>query len=106
MTDLTIEDLVNKVVAEVLKELARRGIHADPAPLRAGSQGQSASSTETVRKIDMTGFRSPVLLERHLEALKPDIKEIVVPAGTVITPGAREILRRKNLTLKYTSTTN
>jgi ethanolamine utilization cobalamin adenosyltransferase len=54
----------------------------------------------------MSGFRSPVLLESHLLSLAPEVKEIAVPAGTVITPGARDVIRRKNLILKIIPTTN
>ena len=101
-----MEELVNKVVAAVLAELSRRGVRVDFGPPQSRNIKAVSPSDVSVHVIDMSGFRSPVLLERHLISLAPEIKEIGVPAGTVITPGAREILRRKNLILKSIPTTN
>jgi hypothetical protein len=104
--NLTIEELVNRVVAEVLAELARRGIRLDIHPSGTTPGASPATLHTSVHVVDMSGFRSPVLLERHLVSLAPEIREISVPAGTVITPGARDLLRKKNLILKSKPTTN
>jgi hypothetical protein len=104
--NLPIEDLVNKVVAEVLAELSRRGIKVESGSPQGSSARSASSPTVSVHVVDMNGFRSPVLLERHLLVLTPEVREIAVPAGTVVTPGAKEILRRKNLKLKSIPTTN
>ena len=101
-----MEELVNKVVAAVLAELSRRGVRVDFGPPQSRNIKAVSPSDVSVHVIDMSGFRSPVLLERHLISLAPEIREIGVPPGTVITPGAREILRRKNLILKSIPTTN
>ena len=104
--NLPMEELVNKVVAEVLAELSRRGVKLDFGPPRKNATKTASPQNASVHVVDMSGFRSPVLLERHLVSLAPEVKEISIPAGTVITPGARELVRKKNLTLKITSTTN
>jgi hypothetical protein len=101
-----MEELVNKVVAAVMAELSKRGVKVDFGPPQSRNIKAVSPSNVSFHVIDMSGFRSPVLLERHLISLAPEIKEIGVPAGTVITPGAREILRRKNLILKSILTTN
>jgi ethanolamine utilization cobalamin adenosyltransferase len=38
--------------------------------------------------------------------LAPEIKEVVVPSGTVVTPGARDIIKKKNLKLMKIPTTH
>ena len=106
MMNLTIEELVNKVVAEVLAELSRRGLKLDSAPRQSAPLKTASTPPTTVHRIDMSGFRSPVLLESHLLSLSPEIKEIAIPAGTVVTPGARDIIKKKNLALKNIPKTN
>jgi hypothetical protein len=101
-----MEELVNKVVAAVLAELSRRGVKVDFGLPHKSNTKTAAPPSSAVHVVDMSGFRSPVLLERHLISLASEVREIGVPAGTVITPGAREILRRKNLILKSIPTTN
>jgi hypothetical protein len=104
--NLSMEELVNKIVAEVLAELSRRGVKLDFAPPQKSPVKTASPPSASVHVVDMSGFRNPVLLERHLISLAPEIKEIGVPAGTVITPGARDMLRKKNLILKSIPTTN
>lgn len=97
---LSTEELVNRVVAEVMAELARRGKKLDQGSPASHTPRPAPSPGPADHVIDMSGFKSPVLLESHLLSLGPDVKEVVVPTGTVVTPGAREILKKKNLTLK------
>jgi hypothetical protein len=101
-----MEELVNKVVAAVMAELSKRGVKVDVGPPQKSTFTPVASSNPSVHVIDMSEFRSPVLLERHLLSLAPEVKEIAVPAGSVITPGARDLLRRKKLMVKSIPTTN
>jgi hypothetical protein len=104
--NLSMEELINKVVAAVLAELARRGIKLDAVPSPpSGVRAMPAAGPHSY-VVDMSGFKSPVLLERHVFMLSPEIKEIVVPAGTVVTPGARDIIKKKNLKLTKIPTTN
>ena len=104
--NLTIEELVNRVVAEVLAELSRRGVKVDFGPPKMSAPKPAVPPNASVHVVEMSGFRSPVLLERHLLSLAPEVKAIAIPAGTVITPGARDIVRKKNLILKSIPTTN
>ncbi|MCX6134915.1 MAG: hypothetical protein NTU47_13970 [Ignavibacteriales bacterium] len=106
MTNLSIEELVNKVVAEVLAELSRRGVKVDFGPPKMSALKPASPPSASVYVIDMSGFRSPVLLESHLLSLTPEVKEIAVPTGTVVTPGARDLMRKKNLILKNIPKTN
>ncbi|MCX6144447.1 MAG: hypothetical protein NTZ35_14660 [Ignavibacteriales bacterium] len=98
--------MVNKVVASVLAELSRRGVKVEFGPPQKNNPTTVSPPNASAYVVDMSGFRSPVLLERHLLSLAPEVKEVAVPAGSVITPGARDILRKKNLILKSIPTTN
>ena len=49
--------------------------------------------------IDMSNYKTPILTENHLLTLDPKINEIVVPKGTIITPGARDIIKRHKIVL-------
>jgi hypothetical protein len=104
--NLSIEELVNRVVVEVLAELLRRGVKVDFGTPQKNALKTASPPTASVHIVDLSGFRSPVLLERHLLSLAPEVKAIAVPAGTVITPGARDLVRKKNLILKSIPTTN
>ena len=104
--NMSMEELVNKVVAEVLAELSRRGVKVDFGPSEKHDVNSGLPSNASVHIVDMSGFRSPVLLERHLLSLAPQVKEVAIPAGTVITPSARDLVRKKNLILKSIPTTN
>ena len=113
--NLSIEELVNKVVAEVLAELSRRGVKVDvgspqKSPVQVASHLKVVKvadmATTAVHVVDMSGFRSPVLLENYLLSLGPEVKEIAVPCGTVVTPGAKEVIKKKNLKLKSIPKTN
>lgn len=106
MMNLSIEELVNKVVAEVLAELRRRGVNVEVGPQRKQTATTASQPNASIHVVDMSGFRSPVLLENHLISLGPDVKEIAVPCGTVITPAAKDVLKKKNLKLKSIPKTN
>jgi hypothetical protein len=104
--DKSTEELVNKVVAEVMAELSRRRTKPDSGLPPKNPPKPAAPPNAPVHVVDMSGFRSPVLLEGYLLSLPPEVKEIAVPTGTVITPGARDFIRKKNLILKSIPTTN
>jgi hypothetical protein len=103
---LSVEELVNIVVAAVVAELAKRGIEVEFGPAKGKTVSPVSVPNASVHVINMAGYRSPVLLESHLQALPTDVKEIAVPERTVVTPGAREIIKRKNLILKSIPKTN
>jgi len=89
-----------------MAELSRRGAKVDVSPPEKSPPKPASPPNASVHAVDMSGFRSPVLLERHLVALAPEVKEIAVPAGTVVTPAAKDFIRKKNLILKCIPKTN
>jgi hypothetical protein len=90
-------NLVEKVVRAVLAEMARRAA-ADrdmPAP----------SETRSDDRLIVPGGRVPVFVgrvlgERHVAAMEASDREIRLAPGTVITPLARDAIKRKGLTLR------
>lgn len=95
---IPIEELVDKVVKEVLSELAKRGVQvsAPAAPVQKGAVQHTQAGT---LEIDMSGFRTPVLTESQLTRIDRSIGTIVVPCNTIVTPMAWDTLRSKKLTL-------
>jgi hypothetical protein len=80
-----IEAIVRRVVKEVLQEL--------PAAASAET-GRLKNKSE---RIDLSGYKTPVVTERHIQHLHELTGEIVVPEKTVITPKARDIIREKGI---------
>jgi hypothetical protein len=92
MTD--IEKLVEIVVREVLKEIVNRGGELN-------LQGLTGCPCSSSTVIDMNRYRTPLLTESRL--LEVSTSEVVVPAGTVVTPGAREVIKKRKIKLVYKS---
>ncbi|MDZ7724101.1 MAG: hypothetical protein U5R06_15165 [candidate division KSB1 bacterium] len=64
-----------------------------PAPT-LGKRRRPQSET-----IDMSGYQSPVLTERQIQRLHDLTGRVIVPSGTVVTPKAKELLKRKQISL-------
>ncbi|HTY59247.1 MAG TPA: hypothetical protein VMF59_10530 [Bacteroidota bacterium] len=99
--EISIDMLVQMIVREVLAELARRGIVPGGPP-----GGNQAVPAPGVVPVDMTGYRTPVLTEQRVRSLGPHVREISVPAGTVCTAGAREVLQQRKMKLTFTGNTH
>ena len=98
--ELSPEQLVETVVRAVLAELARRGVVIAP-PISMPSSVESRRSVE----IDFSEYKTPVLTEMHVRGTAREVREIVVPAGTICTTGAKDLMqqRRMRLTIKAVS---
>jgi len=96
---ISIEELIEIVTREVIKELLKKGVKIDfdsPDENVIGSNGN-------VKEIDMSGYKTPVLTENHLNEFDNGITEIIIPEKTVITPGARTVIKTKKLIITYSS---
>lgn len=102
--EISREALVQIIVREVLAELAKRGIF--PGTLPGKDRAAPLPAPPGVVSIDMTGYRTPVLTEVRVRSLEPHIREISVPAGTICTSGAREVLQQRNMKLTFTGNTH
>jgi len=83
-----IEEIVRRVVKEVLQEL--------PASQAAAHKGLRNKS----ERMDFSGYKTPVVTERHIQHLHELTGEIIVPGNTIITPKARDVIREKGIKIK------
>jgi ethanolamine utilization cobalamin adenosyltransferase len=49
----------------------------------------------------MKKYRTPVLTEDHIRRLHELTGEIIIPRGTVITPKARELVRKNQIIITF-----
>ena len=96
---VSIEQLVESIVREVIAELGKRGVEIGGPGAPAQSRPAQHASQGTSLEIDMSAYRTPVLTENQLTRIDGKIGTIVVPCNTVVTPGAWGIIRSKKLTL-------
>lgn len=97
---ISIDTLVGIIVREVLAEMAKHGVEVG---VLATGGGAAAGGEQAARvAIDMTGYRTPVLTEHRVRSLEAHVREITVPAGTICTIGARDILQQRNMKLTFT----
>jgi hypothetical protein len=80
-----IEEIVRRVVQEVLQELP-----ASEAATHTGLKNKS-------ERMDFSGYKTPVVTERQIQRLHELTGEIVIPGNTIITPKARDIIREKGI---------
>ena len=94
---ISLEDIVAMVVKEVIAELSKQGIEVE--------MGNSSFSQKTVfsqkekiqHKMDLSKFKTPLVTEEEILKLGSSIKEIIVPKGTLLTPNARDLIRKRKL---------
>ena len=102
--EIPLERLVAIIVREVLAELSRRGV-AVGSPSARGARTPAPDPGGSVT-IDMTGYRTPVLTEHRVRAVDRQCREIRVPAGTICTIGARDLMQQRRIQLTYTGNNN
>ena len=71
--------------------------------LRHRSSFEQLKESEKKRSVemDMSEFKTPILTENNLGVLDKDVCEIIVPEKTIVTPGARSILKNRALSIVY-----
>ncbi len=97
--EITLEKIIEIVTREVIKELVKKGITINTSALGEGEPEVVKRSDE----IDMSEFKTPILTENNLGYLDKNICEVIVPEKTIITPGARRIIKQRSLTVIYKS---
>ena len=96
---ISLEDIVAMVVKEVVAELSKQGIEIE---MGNSTYSQNASFTQkekTQYKMDLSKFKTPLVTEEEILNLSSSVKEIIVPKGTLLTPNARDLIRKRKLTL-------
>jgi hypothetical protein len=99
IVQISIDRLVEIIVKEVLAELTKRGVAVGaPETVRVRTPVMYQGSTV---EIDMTGYRTPVLTENRVRSLERHVRHIVVPAGTICTIGARDVMQERKMKLIF-----
>ena len=97
--EISLEKIIEIVTREVIKDLINRGIKIE----QSGNIGKSTAVKTDSLEIDMSGYKTPILTENHIQAIDINILKVIVPVETIITPGAKNIIKNKNLTIIYKS---
>ncbi|MHB8854612.1 MAG: hypothetical protein ACYC6P_14815 [Ignavibacteriaceae bacterium] len=98
---IDIEKLIEIIVREVIAELSKLGevIDFSSKELKADCSCTTIKQNKQRKTIDLSNYKTPLLTENHLVSLDPAIAEIVVPKGTIISPGAKDIIKKHKLIL-------
>ena len=95
MNEVSIEKIIQLVTQEVVAQLKSSGVTVTADHTVAGI-AESCIQRKTER-IDMGKFKTPILTEKHINRLHELTGKIIIPRGTIITPKAREITKRKQI---------
>jgi len=97
---ISIENLVEIIVKEVIAELSKIGVEPDfSKEMKTGDYSNYGNRKK--QEIDMSGYKTPILTEYTLETICQDVNEIIIPKGTVFTPGARDIIKKRKFIISY-----
>ena len=100
---ISIEKLTELIVREVIIILIQKGYRLDPSSSKNNNLKQSAFSEHKQLVIDMSSYKTPVVTENHLSSIAAEIKEIIIPEQTIITPGAKQIIKNKQLIVSHSN---
>jgi hypothetical protein len=92
---VSLENIISMVVKEVIAELTKKGINVD-SEINSSTQ-INFKKEKTEIKFDMSGFKTPILTEENILNLEGSITTIIVPTKTIITPNARDLIRKRKL---------
>lgn len=98
---IEIQKLIETITTEVIAQLAKIGVEIEYTPVEKERIGSVELFNHSYKVIDMNGYKSPVLTENQLTILNHETEEVIIPIGTVITPGAKDIIRQKKIKLIY-----
>ncbi len=103
--EIKIEKLIEIIVREVIVELLKIGVTVDFNSEQKTNACPCNNIIKNVQQelIDFSGYRTPVLTENHLLLLNPGTVEIVIPKKTIVTPGAKEIIKKRKLIVSHNS---
>jgi len=107
LNEIPLEKIVQLVVSAVVDELTKRGVKVSESAISGSisqnivQSGQLTGFKTKSEKIDLSNFRSPVLTENHIKRLHQLTAEIIIPRKTVITPKAREAIKRQNISIRF-----
>jgi len=103
---INIEKLIEIITNEVVEQLTKLGVEVDYSSITGGKICSGSSRKNLNEIINLENYKTPVLTVNQLNTLSMDVLEIEVPKGTIITPGAREIIKKRNLRISSNYKTN
>jgi hypothetical protein len=95
--DLSLEKIVQLVTREVIREMGRRGT----VPLQTPAGPTAALDPTTSVRIDMRSYKTPIVTEHALNRLHERTVTVIIPAGAIITPRAKELMRERNISVVF-----
>jgi ethanolamine utilization cobalamin adenosyltransferase len=103
---INIEKLVEIITNEVVEQLTKLGVEIDYSSIKERKIISGNNRKNLNEIINLKNYKTPVLTINQLNSLGEDILEIEVPRGTIITPGARDIIKKRNLRISSNYKTN
>ncbi|MGA7720198.1 MAG: hypothetical protein WCA84_03395 [Ignavibacteriaceae bacterium] len=103
---INIEKLVELITNEVVEQLTQLGVEIDYSSIKERKIISGNNRKNLNEIINLKNYKTPVLTINQLNSLGEDIWEIEVPRGTIITPGARDIIKKRNLRISSNYKTN
>lgn len=100
-TDQTTPAQVAAAVMAVLREMSGASSLGIPTNQRRSKSHTSVESIGSSADPSVYQFPGTLLLERHVYEIPFGIREIAIFPKTVVTPLAREILRKKSISLRW-----
>lgn len=100
MNKVSIDELIQLVTQEVVRQLKANGVAVTLDPSQPGRRLGHTCIQGRTERIDMGAYKTPILTEKQMNRLHELTGKIIVPQGTLITPKAREIAKRKQITIE------
>jgi len=91
---ISIEKIIEIVTREVINELLKNGVKINDG---ISVEKKKVSSIE----IDMSLYKTPLLSESSFDTIGTEIKELIIPANTVITPGAAYEIKKREISINF-----
>jgi hypothetical protein len=101
--NISIEKLIELIFKELVAELSKRGINIDAKNPNHNFIKTTENNFDNIIKFDFNGFKTPLIREEKIINLNENVKEIIVPAKTIFTPSAMDLIKKKNIRINKNS---
>ena len=91
---ISLEEIIKLVVREVIKELQKQGIQID-------NEFSIRDNSSDKYRFEMKKYKSKLLTESNIAELGTNINEIEIPKKTIITPSAKDLIRKRKIKISY-----
>lgn len=98
---ISVEKIIEIVVREVISELMKRGYEINFSTTVTNPVSDLSGNTKSRVEMNMGGYKTPVLTENNILLMGQGITEIIIPEKTIITPGARDLIKKKKIIITH-----